>query len=407
MKRSFSVPDYLQELLAGMENGLQGICDKLSNLLSFPVFVIDPLYNLLSTSHSDMDFIVEYIQELSSDVVVNPSKLFKCQLLSHNDSLPGISSPIIYESRVRGYLIVVCDDMSNEAQQEFKALLTYASSLCSLEFQQRIQMKKERQLFKDTFIYDLLYGNIKKKEDIVSYGHIWEWDLNLPHVVIVFSLKDFDYYSEDQQHLSLLFYAVERSLIERNIKPIAIKKGSEVIVIYPLQENELAKIREEVTTFVSLIMNTVEKAHISERITTGVGRECMSPEKLYRSYQESKVAHELGQLLNIPTPYFHDLGIERILYKHDLQELKEFYHHILGGIEEYDRLHDGDLMHTLEVFSTNQYDLTKTADDMFLHRNTLRYRFKKIEEILNKKLDDMNVKLNITAAFKIKQLRKF
>ena len=48
----------------------------------------------------------------------------------------------------------------------------------------------------------------------------------------------------------------------------------------------------------------------------------------------------------------------------------------------------------------------KTAKVSFLHRNTLRYRVKRIEEILNVKLDDLNDRLNIMAAFKIKLLRK-
>lgn len=407
MERNFSVPDYLQHLLSGLENGLQGICDKLSSLLSFPVITIDPLYSLLSSSHPERNIVVEYINDLDSDVVVNQSKIYKCQLIYNNVSLLGICSAILLDDRIRGYLIIACGEMPDEELSELNSILTYASSLCSLEFQQRIQVKKERQLFKEAFIYDLLYGNIKKKDEIISYGHIWGWDFSQPHVVIVFSLKEFDYYSEDQHLLDLLFYSIEKSLVERNLKPIAIKKRGEVIVIYPLQESVYAKKRAEVNSFVLLISNQVEKANISARIATGVGKECTSPETLFRSYQESKVAYELGLLLNIPTPYFHDLGLERILYKHDLQDLKEFHYHILGEIEEYDRLHDGELMHTLEIFSANQYDLSKTADAMFLHRNTLRYRFKKIEEILDKKLDDMNVKLNITAALKIKQLRQF
>lgn len=407
MERDFSVPNFVQQLLTGLENGWQGICDELSSLLSFPIIIIDPLYSLLSTSHPAMNLIVEYMNEQSNDLTDNQSKLYKCQVLCNDSSISGICSAILLDNRIRGYIIVACGDLSNEEQKALHPLLIYASSLCSLEFQQRIQLKKEKQHFKEVFIYDLLYGNIKKKEEIISYGQVWGWDFSQPHVVIVFSLKDFDYYSEDQQHLDLLFYTIEKLLLERYISPIAIKKRGEVIVIYPLQETVYAKKRAEVSNFVEQITDQVKKLKLADRLATGVGRECTSPETFYRSYQESKVAFELGLLLNIPTPYFHDLGLERILYKHDLQDLKEFYTHVLGEIEEYDRIHDGDLMHTLETFSSNQYDVTKTADAMFLHRNTLRYRFKKIEEILDSKLDDMNVRLNITAALKIKQLRKF
>ncbi|MFO1443960.1 helix-turn-helix domain-containing protein [Bacillus sp. Bva_UNVM-123] len=407
MKRNFFVPDYLQHLLTGLENGLQGICDQLSNLLAFPIIVIDPLYNQLASTPLENSMVVEYIDHVGSELVVDQSNIYKCQLACNQNPLSGICSAIISDGRLRGYIIIACGEISDEKLGQLNSIITYATTLCSFEFQKKILIKQERQHLKEAFIYDLLYGNIKQKEEIISYGQVWGWDFNHPHTVIVFSLKDFEYYSEDQHLLELLFYTIEKSLVEKNLKPIAMKKRGEIIVIYPLQESVRIKKREEVNSFVSHIINQVEKTNLSVRIVTGVGRECTNPEMLFRSYQESKVAFELGLLLNISTPYFNDLGIERILYKHDLQDLKEYYFHILGEIEEFDRVHGGELMNTLEAFSVNQYDLSKTADAMFLHRNTLRYRFKKIEEILDKKLDDMNVKLDIAAALKIKQLRKF
>ncbi|QED48862.1 PucR family transcriptional regulator [Cytobacillus dafuensis] len=403
MERSLFVPDYLHHLLEGLENGLQGICDKLANLLSFPVIAIDPLYILLSSSHPENNILVEYLD----DIEIEEANIYKCQLTFNNDTLLGIGSAIIVDGKLKGYLIISCGEIADDELLQLNSIISYASLLCSLEIRKKFQIKQERQHFKEAFIYDLLYGNIKKKDEIISYGQFWGWDFNLPHTVIVFSLRDFEYYSEDQHFIGIIFYAIEKLLIERNLKPIAMKKRGEVIVVYPLHESEQVKKRAEINTFVQHIINQVEKANLSSRIITGVGRACANPEMIFRSYQEAKVAFELGQLLDITTPYFNDLGLERILYKHDLQDLKEYYFHILGDIEENDSLHGGELMRTLEKFSANQYDLTKTSDAMFLHRNTLRYRIKKIEEILDKKLDDMNVKLNITAALKIRQLRKF
>ena len=407
MEKNFIVPEYLQQLLTGLENGLQGICNQLSDLLSFPISVIDPLYNQLASTGVEHSMIVEHIDNLESEIVIGSSNIYKCQLAFANNSKSGICSAILSDGRLRGYLIIACGEIAPEELERLNSIVTYATSLCSLEIQKKYLLKQERQRFKEAFIYDLLYGNIKQRNEIISYGQIWGWDFIQSHVVIVFSLRDFEYYSEDQHLLELLFYTIERSLIERNLKPIAIKKRGEVIVIFPLQESERVKKFEEVDFFVSLVINQLKKTNIHGRIVTGVGGECTDPVMLFRSYQESKVAFELGLLLNNSTPYFNDLGIERILYKHDLQDLKEFYFHILGEIEEYDRIHGGELMNTLEIFSVHQYDLSRTADAMYLHRNTLRYRFKKIEEILDKKLDDMNVRLDITAALKIKQLRKF
>lgn len=407
MENNYLVPEYVNELLVASNNGLEGICKELSNLLAHPVIAIDPLFNHLTPALIDKKIEVTFIDDhYQNSAASAPSDIFKCQLIAEGSPIQGMASIILLDGRVRGYLIGICDEIPAEELLRMKAIFSFASSLCSLDFRKKLQLKKERQQFKEPFIYDLLYGNMKKKNEIISYGSIWGWDFNKPHVVIVFSIKDFDYYSEDKQVLDNLFYIIEKVLVERNLKPIAIKKRGEIVVIYPLQKGENTKARLEVKKFVSHVSNQVEKAIHSSRIAIGVGRASANPEDLFRSYQEAKVAFELGLLLNIQTPFFNDLGLERILYKHDLQDLKEYYHHTLGELAEYDSRQGSELMHTLELYSTNQYDLTKTAEAMFLHRNTLRYRFKKIEEIIDKKLDDMNVRLNITAALKIKQLGK-
>nr|WP_245349999.1 helix-turn-helix domain-containing protein [Cytobacillus eiseniae] len=247
---------------------------------------------------------------------------------------------------------------------------------------------------------------MKQKNEIISYGNIWGWDFTQSHTIIVFSLIDFDYYSEDQKHIDSLFYLIERVLIESNLKPIAMKKRGEIVVIYQLLGEEMETNESVIKEFIQRVKIQAEIMDRNNRMATGIGRESSNPEELYKSYQEAKVAYEVGLLLNIHTPFFNGLGLERILYKHDLQDVKEYYDHTLGKLEKHDQVHGGELMHTLEFYAANQYDITKTADALFLHRNTLRYRFKKVEEILDKKLDDMNVRLNITAAFKIKQLRK-
>lgn len=407
MENNYFVPEYVNELLVASKDGIEGICKELSNLLALPVIATDQLYNHLTPALLEKKIEVTFIDDYYQDnIASDSSNIYKCQLLAEGAPIHGMASIIFLDGRVRGYLIGICEDISSEELSGIKDIFEFASSLCSLDFRKKLQLKKERQQFKEPFIYDLLYGNMKKKDEIISYGSIWGWDFNKPHVVIVFSIKEFDYYSEDQHVLDNLYYIIEKVLIERNLKQIAMKKRGEIVVIYPLQEVESRKERLEVKEFVSHVINQVEIAIHSSRIAIGVGRASANPEDLFRSYQEAKVAFELGLLLNIQTPFFNDLGLERILYKHDLQDLKEYYHHTLGELAEYDSRQGSELMHTLEQYSTNQYDLTKTAEAMFLHRNTLRYRFKKIEEIFDKKLDDMNVRLNITAALKIKQLGK-
>lgn len=406
VKNSFFVPDYVHELLAMTDKGLKGIAEELARLLSLPVIITDPLFNYFASAQLENNIEIEYIDDQYEENAINKPAVFNCKLISKAGTESGICSAIKLDGRLRGYLFVLMKEMPSGVLTNIYSIITYASTLCSLEMRKKLELKQERQQFKEAFIYDLLYGNMKQRDEIISYGNIWGWDFNQTHTVIVFSLIDFDYYSEDQKLIDSMFFLIEKMIIEKGMKPIAMKKHGEIIVVFQLISTEIENKHTVIEEFVQHVMNLAESLDKNNRIATGIGRESANPEELYKSYQEAKVAFELGVLLNIHTPFFNDMGLERILYKHDLQDLKEYYEHTLGRLEKHDQLHGGELMNTLESYSANQFDLTKTADSLFLHRNTLRYRFKKVEEILDARLDDMNVRLNITAAFKIKQLGK-
>ncbi|WP_080844489.1 PucR family transcriptional regulator [Cytobacillus gottheilii] len=404
MEMIFSVPSYLQRLLVSSQKGMEGIAQELADIISVPVLIADPLLNqIVSTWHKEGTKI-EYIETAKDSRKLKEPDPVPCVLSAREELIQGISMEIHVDGRVRGYVIAVLD--GSIPPLELKGILQYTSTLCSIELQNTLKMKQDRQRLREVFLYDLLYGNIKKREDIISYGQIWGWDFQQAHTAIVFSLKDFDYFSDDRHLIDLLFYMIEKALLDRKQRPISIKKRGEIILMYPSSPEGEADHQLEIKNFVTLITNLSQSHKLSERIAAGIGRRRIQPEEIYRSYQEAKVAYELGLLLNIAVPFFSSLGLERILYNHDLHDLKEYYENTLGVLENYDQIYETDLMSSLSVFAANQFDLTKTAEEMFVHRNTLRYRFKKIEEILDEKLDDMNIRLNIIAALKIKQLGK-
>ncbi|QCJ40917.1 hypothetical protein FAY30_02780 [Bacillus sp. S3] len=405
MHTSFAIPKFVQELLTVSSQGVHQIIQKLSTLLSLPVLVVDPFYQVLScsTGNDAIDEIViipDQQQEPHSSIPV-----FSCQISTIHTLTTGFACPIISNNKKLGYIVIYSNNSPLEADL-YEDTLTLAASLCALQMQKSLEIRQEKQKFKEAFLFDLLYGNIKNKKDVIEYGDIWGWDFSIPYVVIVFSYKEENHFFTNKHMVNMLLQVVEKELILQNIKPIAMAKQNQVIILIPLPDDHHDGNKIKLETFAETILNKAEKMNSEVAIACGIGKKYMNPTDIFRSYQEAKVALELGILLNIPTPLFTDLGLERILYKHDLQDLLEYYHHTLGSLLEHDKHHDGNLIETLEALAANQFDMSKTAKESFLHRNTLRYRVKRIEDILQVKLDDLHVRLDIMAAFKIKQLRK-
>ena len=68
---------------------------------------------------------------------------------------------------------------------------------------------------------------------------------------------------------------------------------------------------------------------------------------------------------------------------------------------QYDDENGSDMVHTLEVFLEQGCNIAAATDALYVHRHTVKYRIKRIEEIMNIDLKDVTVRFNLRLAFKI------
>ena len=63
-----------------------------------------------------------------------------------------------------------------------------------------------------------------------------------------------------------------------------------------------------------------------------------------------------------------------------------------------------DQFHTLKTFLDNERSVSKTAEALFTHRNTIIYRLKKIEELLGCNLDEVYIREYCRLSIRILEL---
>ncbi len=74
---------------------------------------------------------------------------------------------------------------------------------------------------------------------------------------------------------------------------------------------------------------------------------------------------------------------------------------LLAPLTGYDRAHGGQLVDTLRAWLDNDRSAPATAQALYIHRNTLRYRLKQAEELLGRQLDATTTIANLTLALRI------
>ncbi|MEU7740226.1 helix-turn-helix domain-containing protein [Nonomuraea sp. NPDC049158] len=79
---------------------------------------------------------------------------------------------------------------------------------------------------------------------------------------------------------------------------------------------------------------------------------------------------------------------------------RSFREHLLGPIIEYDARHGSELLRTLDVFLETCGSWQRTADELYVHVNTLRYRMQRIEELTGRRMSSMRDRTDLYLALR-------
>lgn len=141
-------------------------------------------------------------------------------------------------------------------------------------------------------------------------------------------------------------------------------------------------------------------------VSLGVSSVFSLREGLRSALREARKAYQILRACRVEDTirYYENIGIYRIFFEvNNVSVLEELEQELLGKLIRYDQLCDGELVNTLRVYLENDCCVTSTADQLYVHRNTIKYRIGQITEILGKDLKDVTVRFNLRMAFRIRK----
>jgi hypothetical protein len=152
-----------------------------------------------------------------------------------------------------------------------------------------------------------------------------------------------------------------------------------LLVIYTMKDPTADKSGPE-----DKLMNFLEKSDLKRNLCRiGIGTPVKGLENLGTVIQESLYANSSCLLDQSESLRFCDSGLDRILLPAaDSAWTRQYYEKLLSKIMEYDAKHGAKLMGTLMEYAENGGDMKLTAQKMFQHSNTIRYRIEKIKNLL-------------------------
>jgi DNA-binding PucR family transcriptional regulator len=128
----------------------------------------------------------------------------------------------------------------------------------------------------------------------------------------------------------------------------------------------------------------LEQALAGFNVSVAYSRWTQDPVDLYRAGKEAQLAANVAAAEGKRVLAFEDTGSYRLLlpaFSEDPAELERFYAETVAPLAAYDEQYETELVATVEAYLENDGNITPTAERMFTHRHTIRYRLERVKEL--------------------------
>ena len=147
------------------------------------------------------------------------------------------------------------------------------------------------------------------------------------------------------------------------------------------------------------------------KIRVGYGNVVTQIPDISGSFQEAKMALQVGRVFYAErdTISYSKLGIGRLIYQLPMSLCDMFIKEVFGDAIP-DILEDEEAMSTIAKFFENNLNISETARQLYVHRNTLVYRLERIEKAIGldiRKFDDaMTFRIAVMVLAHVKDTKK-
>jgi hypothetical protein len=189
---------------------------------------------------------------------------------------------------------------------------------------------------------------------------------------------------------------VRTAFTRQGIRPYLSVRMDTVIAILEMKDEHTLWASRLGQAF-NALKEVLVRANWEMNIRMGVGREVRSICDVPRSYEDALTALSVCQRLQVGEWLsYEDTGIFRwISLLAEQAQAAAYASHDLQAVLEFDRKHHTNLFETLKVYLDCDRSKQRTADTLFIHRQTLYHRLEQLSQVLHIDLDDPVQRLSL------------
>ncbi|WP_240375519.1 PucR family transcriptional regulator [Bacillus piscicola] len=303
---------------------------------------------------------------------------------------------------IQGFIVIEWPDHLAEDdafQEDILILLEHAvtsSALCFLHDQAALETEMR---LKDDFVWSLAKGKFSRDDTAFSRAKSLGYRLHVPYLCLIAKPENLHSLYEQEPAGSLSFenwltqigntieeevYHTGRTLY---LQTMSTFQNEELIIyIEMLSDNTI----EAAYPFIELLQYRCNQK--LPRLVTSWGiAKTFGKHSFSTGFQEAYSALDIGRRQKgegFITTYADTRFDRALLALTENEELRKITDVIIAPLQQYSHTRNINLVHTFIVYNRHKGNVSQTARDLNLHRQSLLYRLRKIETLTGCRLDD-------------------
>jgi sugar diacid utilization regulator len=263
------------------------------------------------------------------------------------------------------------------------SLLRLVANLMALEVDRAKAPERASEAAVGDFLQDLLARRITDRENIVARAGELGCDLGRGASAIVVRARPQN--PEEGDWRARVLTAAERGAraIERSSLAALVEAGwlrgeRELVIVTPGADAQAAK------RVATAVLRELDAALPGFSVTVARSRHAGDPADLHRAGAEALLAANVAEARGLAELSFEQTGAYRLLLpamSEDPTELEGFFEETVAPLAAYDDQYETELVRTLETFLDADGNVAGTAERLFTHRHTIRYRLERVKEL--------------------------
>ena len=406
LKESSKIHESFLELAIN-DRSIHQILQTLSTLIQEPTAYVDTVFHKVYFSENVSEDSL-YLKGLSYEIILNEYRE-KYQCID-----------VINKEQKFGYIMLLSDRSDRTYPDTdsniYKTAIEYASIVIILRMQIRISNRMIEEKYYSSFVGDLMLNNVKTREEINTRAHLYGWNLDGGGFVAIIDINNIKKYylrnldtgtNEKLQKYTDQIFDTSIKYIKQAF-PSTIYYSQSDFIAFLITGKLPVSARKTLADTFSQIQHSLLNA-VPFTISMGVGMYVDDIINIHNSYQQAKqVIQTVYQIQQFNRLFFYDqIGIYRLLFSiSSNNEAIEFCDKYIKPLQQYDDQHHANLIETLQSIINCGWNLKLASEKLFLHYNSVKYRFQKICDLLEIDLRDNSRHTEIELALKIYLIQK-